>query len=263
MSTIISLEEKRKIQLDMLEEIHNLCIGNNLRYSLSCGTLLGAIRHKGFIPWDDDLDIMMPLPDMLKLKELLKSARVMYADVDTCPHFEYGFSRIIHRKTYLKVGRFSKSYGINIDLYPVTSIPSTDPEKELYFQRGEKIFHKRIKYLGLRRRIIKLLPITTIPIFDIFFDRSMRNYRDFMLKECLDYGTSKCYHIWSGAITNRKIHLFSKDLFDQMIITPFENRNFMITSKYDEYLTHTFGNYMQLPPEEERVPYHGGDYYWK
>ena len=66
----ITLEERKQIQLRMLIEIDAFCRKHNIRYSLAYGTLIGAIRHKGFIPWDDDVDIMMPLPDMLRFKEL-------------------------------------------------------------------------------------------------------------------------------------------------------------------------------------------------
>lgn len=69
----ITLEERKQIQLRMLIEIDAFCRKHNIRYSLAYGTLIGAIRHKGFIPWDDDVDIMMPLPDMLRFKELFKS----------------------------------------------------------------------------------------------------------------------------------------------------------------------------------------------
>ena len=64
----ISLEEKKSIQLEMLKEIDAFCRNNNIKYSLAFGTLIGAVRHKGFIPWDDDVDIMMPLPDMLRFR---------------------------------------------------------------------------------------------------------------------------------------------------------------------------------------------------
>lgn len=263
MDTLITLEEKRKIQLDMLEEIHEVCIKNNIRYSLSCGTLLGAIRHKGFIPWDDDVDIMMPLPDMIKLKELLKSPTIMFADIDTYPHFEYGFSRIIHKGTYSKMGLFSKTYGINIDLYPVTALCCTKKEQEKYFKRGEVLLNKRLKFMRMRHRLKLLLPMTTIPIFDTYFDRSIRRYRDFMFKENPEYGTCDYYHVWSGGVSNPNIHIYKTDLFEKIITAPFEDRYFMIISKYDEYLTHTYGIYMQLPPENERVAYHSGHYFWK
>ena len=78
----ISFEEKKRIQLEMLDEIDAFCRANNIRYSIAFGTLLGAVRHKGFIPWDDDVDIMMPLPDLMRFKQMFKSNTIDYLDVD-------------------------------------------------------------------------------------------------------------------------------------------------------------------------------------
>ena len=72
----ISFEKQKEIQLEMLKEIDYFCKHNSIRYSLAFGTLLGAIRHKGYIPWDDDVDIMMPYPDLIKLKRLFSSEKI-------------------------------------------------------------------------------------------------------------------------------------------------------------------------------------------
>ena len=118
----IALDERKKIQLEMLKEIDAFCRTNDIRYSLAFGTLLGAIRHKGFIPWDDDVDIMMPLPDMFKFKRLFYSNNLKYCDVDTENHYDFPFSRIAYKPTYRQRGLIFQSYGVCIDLYPVISI---------------------------------------------------------------------------------------------------------------------------------------------
>ena len=123
--TPITLEDRRQIQLEMLDEIDEFCRVHNLRYSLAFGTLLGAIRHKGYIPWDDDVDIIMPLHDMLQFKKEFKSKKLKYCDIDTEPDYEYSFSRICYLPTYSKKGLIVESYGISIDLYPVVGLPKT------------------------------------------------------------------------------------------------------------------------------------------
>ena len=99
----ITFEERKTIQLEMLKEIDAFCKENKIRYSLAFGTLLGAVRHKGFIPWDDDVDIIMPLPDMLKLKETFRSESIEYCDGETSKYYSYAFSRLVNKKTYRKI----------------------------------------------------------------------------------------------------------------------------------------------------------------
>ena len=130
----ITLEERKKIQLGMLDEIDSFCREHDIRYSLAFGTLIGAIRHKGYIPWDDDVDLIMPLPDMLRFKKEFKSDKLAYVDLDTVPHYEYHFSRICYLPTYSKTGVLEKSYGVNIDLYPVVGMPDTEDEIQRFLK---------------------------------------------------------------------------------------------------------------------------------
>ena len=96
----INLEERKSLQLAMLKEIDAFCKKNGLRYSLAFGTLLGAIRHKGFIPWDDDLDIMMPVEDIIKFKAIFNYDKLKFCDVDTEKYYDLDFPRISHKRTY-------------------------------------------------------------------------------------------------------------------------------------------------------------------
>lgn len=263
---LISLNEKRTIQLEMLEEVDEFCRKNDILYSLSCGTLLGAIRHKGFIPWDDDLDIMMPLPSLLKFKNSFSSNNCIYADVDTISHYEFGFSRIVHKQSFSKVGVFSKSYGINIDLYPITSLPNSISEQDEYFKKGQAMLQKRLKLIKRRQSLIHYFPFNNIPIFDNVFDKSIKQFTDYILYDGPAYGSTNKYFVWSGPITiPQEVTrcIYSCDLFKEVKDIVFENKTFMSIAEYHHYLTQTYGNYMELPPEEERVPCHGGDYYRK
>lgn len=259
----ITFEEKRRVQLEMLKEIHVFCKNNDIKYSLAYGTLLGAIRHKGFIPWDDDIDIMMPYPDLELFKKKFESESLMYADIDTLSHYEFGFPRIVHKQSFCKAGILSKTYGINIDLYPITSIPDNPEEQNRYFARGESILKKRLSYMRKRSLLRYFIPLSTLPIFDKLFDRVIREYRDFIFSEGPQYGTTIHYHIWAGPLSTRSKRIYDKDLFEEIREVTFEGLHLMSIAEYDYFLSHTYGNYMQLPPIEQRVPYHGGRYYWK
>ena len=257
----INLEERRTLQLEMLQEIEDFCSSRSIRYSLAYGTLIGAIRHKGFIPWDDDVDIMMPLPDMMKLKKELHSNKIKYCDIETEKHFCYGFSRIAHRDTYSDQGIAFKSYGVNIDLYPIFNVPDTIEERDAYFEVGRKILDKRLGYIKWRNLIIKYLPVSTIP----GFDKAMRQYRDYMMNNGFAYGTTNHYFVFGGELSKKERELctYNFDVFEKLTKVEFEGLTLSAIAKYHEYLTYYYGDYMELPPEDKRIPYHGGRYYWK
>ena len=254
----ITLEKRKAIQLEMLKEIDAFCRANNIKYSLAFGTLLGAIRHKGFIPWDDDVDIMMPLPDVLRFKELFHSETMKYYDVDIDKGFEYAFSRIANTNTYCKKGIIAESYGVCIDLYIVVSIPSENHDRDLFFRKANKLIHRRFQYMKWNKRIIKVFPIHTIP----GFHRAIKEYRDYILNYD-DYGKTGVYYIVAGPLSLREKMTYGFDMFEEMIEVDFEGFKFMSIAQYDKFLSMRYGDYMQLPPEDQRHPYHGNHCFWK
>lgn len=251
----IGFEEKKQIQLQMLIEIDTFCRKHNIKYSLAYGTLIGAIRHKGFIPWDDDVDIMMPLPDMLRFKEIFTSETMCYCDVDTNNKYQFAFSRIVNTQTITKEGLIAFTYGICIDLYPVLGLPDTTDDIEKFFEKTHTELSKRLSIIRLRSRVIRLLPLQNIP----FFNKTMKHYRDVLFQ--YPYEGTKYFFTNGGELEMRNVYDF--DLFKEMTEVEFEGNSFMAIARYDEYLRHFYGNYLQLPPKNQQVPYHGGHYYWK
>lgn len=257
----ISLEERKHIQLEMLDELQEFCDHNGICYSLAYGTLIGAIRHKGFIPWDDDVDIMIPLPDMIRLKQAFASKNIKYCDVDTEKHYDYGFSRLAYKNTYDKTGLISRQYGVNIDVYPVISVADSIEERDKFFARGEILLNKRLNFIKWKKRVITHLPISTIP----FFGKSIRDYRDHMLNNAEPYGSTNHYFVFSGSLNKKERErcIYRFDLFESIIKVDFEGLKLNSIGRFHDFLTFYYGDYMQLPPESERHPYHGGHYFWK
>lgn len=252
----LSLEERKCIQLEMLKEIDAFCRAKGIRYSLAFGTLLGAIRHKGFIPWDDDVDIMMPLPDLLRFKKDFKSENIEYHDVDNDKYHSFAFSLLRYKPTYSKLGLFYHGGGVSIDLYVCIGMPDNQVD---FIEKAKPFYDERIKAIKNRTRTISLLPIKSIP----FFSSKQKKYRNYLFDNSIPYNGAKYYYIIAAPLKDWKRTSYDFDLFDNLIDTSFEANRFLITSKYDEFLTLMYGDYMTPPPIEEQRPAHGGKYYWK
>lgn len=258
MKNEITLEERKKIQLEMLIEIDSFCRTHNIRYILAFGTLLGAIRHKGYIPWDDDVDISMPLEDMIRFKKEFRSDKLKYIDADVEKGYEYHFSRITHKQSYSIVGAYGKLYGVNIDLYPIIEVSSDIDTNKKAIEQLRPILKKRLAMIRLRNIIAKFIPISTV----LGLKNSACKYRDTSIKllECKGGGA---FHCFAGPLDKFELHTFSFNPFEEIYEAEFEGYKLMAPVKYHEYLTKRYGDYMQLPPEDQRHPYHGGKYYWK
>ena len=249
----ITLEERRRVQLNMLAEFDTFCRSHSLKYSLAFGTLLGAIRHKGYIPWDDDVDIMMPLPDYNKMKAMLHSDSFRVCDVDSEKYYDFIFPRLADNGSYRKVGKLgSKTYGINIDLYVVVGCPQSMNDKQ--WVEAKRIHKKGIKLYIWQGRFVRYLPIRPLSIFR----RYLKKWRDFFFN-LVPYDEARYYYIIMGTVKEK--YIFDYDIFDTMTDVDFEGMRLMSIAGFDSFLKRAYGDYMTLPPENERIPYHGGTFY--
>ena len=198
-------------------------------------------------------------PEQNYTQKLFHSERVKYCDVDTEPYHQYAFSRIAYNPTYSKIGIVSRSYGVNIDLYPIISLPNSEEEQDTFFEKAIKLQKKRSRYIEWKNRIINRIPITNIP----GFRKVIRDSRDYLFNESAPYGSTDYYYIIAIPHTKRVKVTYRVDLLEDTVLMPFENKEFMVTKYYEKFLKQMYGNYLQLPPEEERHPYHGGFYYFK
>ena len=258
MKKAISIDEVKQIQLTMLKEIDAFCRKNEIRYSLAFGTLLGAVRHNGYIPWDDDVDISMPLEDMIRFKSIFKSETLEYVDADVDSNYSFAFSRIAYKPTYSQDGLIVKSYGICIDLYPLIEVSSDLSTMNTLFSNGLRIEHIHEFIWKWNARIIKYLPIRSIP----FKRLSVLKLRDYYFNKIQIKGGGRFYFL-AGPMEIWEKHSVLFNPFDEMQDGKFESLDLKIPARYDEILTIRYGDYLQLPPEDQRHPYHCANYYWK
>lgn len=265
----IDLNTQKQLMTDMLQNFHDICVQHNLRYSLAYGTLLGAIRHQGYIPWDDDVDVMMPRVDYDKLMQI--SASEFNCDYELKEHnrsncYIHPMAKLVNVKTLL-VEHINKDsvpeLGVYIDIFPVDKIPLNEKKRNSLYKKC------RLNYFKLCYSVIKYQPspsfLKNIIKKILLSYYTMRSSKPFMKKydEYVRYSKSLDSDYGKVIVICEECHDEMKmEAFNNLILTPFENKQFYIIKNYDQLLTNEYGDYMQLPKEEDRVT-HDSLAYWK
>ncbi len=264
MNNEINLEQLKKIQLQILIAVHEICEKENLRYSLGGGTLLGAVRHKGFIPWDDDIDIMMPRPDYNAFISYCLSHDVPFKvwSWETDKSYVDMSAKIYDPNTVLEdeniVG--GNKIGVNIDIFPIDGLGNTYKKavkafKSTAFKRNLLIAAQWKKFFRSKTHAWYYEPFRFA-----FFVLSR-----FVNKSKLFASIQKKYTKinfdkvnFAGAVggSYREKEVLPQDVFTEYTELPFEEYSFKAISQYDKYLSSIYGDYMKLPPEEKRVSHH-------
>lgn len=258
MDEMTPLRKVQLMELDIFKEIVKICDDNQLTYYISGGTYLGAVRHKGFIPWDDDIDIWMPREDYDKFIELwhknpLNGYILQNADFEDS--FTQNFTKIRKDNTaYVELGEekdgsFHK--GIFIDIFPLDRVSNN--KLNLIIQTYSAIFMQlftRKKVPNTNNKVVLFISKTLLKIVPKKHYSKMRKHfeKKIISKSSLDGGFK-----FFGSMMSLSKEPYSKNMFDKFEFMSFENEKFMVTSIWDEVLTKFYGNYMELPPEEERV----------
>lgn len=240
--------------LDILSDVDRFCRDNDLKYSLAFGTLLGAVRHKGFIPWDDDIDIIMPRPDFDRFTAAFNRCsgspfRCIYNTRNEDEFFALGFAKVHDPGTSKFIGDRTSlfRYGVSVDIFPLDAVPE-DPDAQ--HELMHRIIHLHHRLYFRHKKFPYGSPLAMLESrlhsMDWWWDRCMEAARS------CDYGSSIYIAHILGSNTYESVH--RKDLFDTLTDISFEGRNFLAFKDTDAYLTQVFGpDYMTPPPVEQRV----------
>lgn len=251
------LEGLQKTQIEILNVIDRVCRENNLHYSLYAGTLLGAVRHKGFIPWDDDLDICMSREDYNRFFTAWNQEKpegYILQNKENTPAFTQSFTKI--RKdhtTFLQSEKEANAYhtGIFVDIFPIDRIPDGKVYRIFYwwncmcFQLLMREFTppksgKIVRMVsGL---ILKLIPVAKRPA-----------KRKKLLNKLTAYNVDPTCATVAIETMGSMRQILPQNLLDAFVELDFGERKYMCFAQWDEYLRRKYHDYMQFPPIEEQV----------
>lgn len=251
------LHQLWSVEIEILDEIHRICVENRLRYSLAYGTLIGAVRHQGFIPWDDDIDILMPREDYDRFLSIWDHAsRPGFAIVtaDNSADYNNNFAKVKKDRTTFIQSEAQKSRafhkGIFVDIFPMDRrAPKGLADRaqflafalNLLYNRGYPSGAGGVLGLG-ERTLLALIPKKLYPKCSAAAAKFSRRWNGDNSLELVAANTIKSCR-----------YFYKPDIFNRLTMLPFEGKQYYAFQDYDDVLRVEYGNYMQLPPEEERV----------
>ena len=258
----ISLQEMQSYVTDILKEFDAFCNEHGLTYYVGYGTLLGAIRHSGFIPWDDDIDVLMPREDYEKL--------LKYACVDSAERYEiigkhnrenwpYPFAKCVDNKTELLETDFNSGMvGIYVDIFPLDGLPKGKLATKLHMAKV-KLFHYML--ITVQKKSLKGGTALKTIVKHLVYPITKRQGVKYWVEKVDQLGKKHAFDT-SKNIASQMICVYGnrecmqRGLYKERLRRSFGKIETWIPSGYDEILTKLYGDYMKLPPEEKRVTHH-------
>ena len=257
----LTLPEIKEIELEILKTFHNFCKENNIRYFISHGTLLGTIRYKGFIPWDDDVDVLVPREDYDRLLTIFKDSeqyRLLHFEKDE--RFLFPYAKLCDMTT-LKIENGQEDelkLGLDMDIFPLDPWDSDmkKARKEVERQR-RALFRlglcksKKAGSVNLLKRMVKSVMMVFCKMV------GSKHYVRKLMKEArkhpyegAKYLGGKAWNVYGDR------DILPAEVFDHPIEVEFEGETFWAPVGYDAFLSSLYGNYMPEPPPEKRKTHH-------
>lgn len=259
-------EEIKQTQLDILLFVDKICKKNNIKYSLAFGTLLGAVRHKGFIPWDDDIDILLKRSEYNKLVNVLYSLnddRYKVFSMKDEGYF-YSYAKVGDMRTVIKEKNWPdyKDLGVNMDIFPIDYLPNSNEHE--YFEKTKQYeagLHNSLtdiayahekRYMRLIKRICRFRKVKKCRLKgEWYWKNKINEMTELKESENMACIVTGGYRVWN------------RSMLDNYIELEFENHHFSAVEDYDTMLKSSYGDYTVIPPEAERVSYHDFTAFYK
>ncbi|AGT42707.1 LicD family protein [Treponema pedis] len=261
----LSLKEIQEESLKILKLVDNICREQGFTYCLFYGTLIGAVRHNGFIPWDDDIDIAMPRNDYERLKQYFivnkdKLMPYVYFDPDTNKDYPYMLARICNLEFKIETqNEYDSGMGVFIDIYPLDIVSNNILKRFLISLQAR--FFTALYVVKSRKEMLKkrkwFYTVLQYPLYflSLFYSKG-KIYKKQMILIRQSYNnksnTLSCI-VWSGDVFK---YFYEKSDIEDVIDWEFEKCFFKIPRNYDKILTNDYDDYMQLPPEKDRIAHH-------
>lgn len=256
------IRELQEIEMSMLLDISRVCKEHNLRYYMAEGSLIGAVRHHGFIPWDDDVDLAMPREDYLRFLEIAQEALGDAYEVQHSTTVKNYWSPFIKVRLLRHNGKFQQMHiahltennGPLIDIFPLDSVPEKD-------SLAQRINSQKIRfYRGMITRKLgcikgKRLADRAVTFLGRFYTVDGLHRRLDKLHTKYNSPDNPYIVNWASYYAVQK-ETFPREAFDEMLYLPFEQHEMPVPSGYDAVLTTIYGDYMTPPPEDKQVIKH-------
>ncbi|MCX4362008.1 MAG: LicD family protein [Clostridia bacterium] len=268
----IHIEEMKSRLLSIAEYLDKICQENGLTLFMSGGTLLGAVRHKGYIPWDDDIDMYLSRPEYDKLIEIFRaqgnSGRYKLLSHELDNNYLYPFAKLIDTQTVLieSGGYAGVGMGLFVDIFPVDGLGNSVEQAKKHMKKCNKWITLNLSLLvkpwRKNRSFAKNFAIACLRVIAKMYGAKKIHKKLRAIVMSLPYEESEYVGEFIDEIGDKRIML-KKEMFEDYEMMDFENLKLKAPKNWDKFLKQYYGDYMQLPPEEKRVLTHGYELYDK